>query len=88
VGLTCSTSAAVYISPYDAQKRVWIVDDHHPPRDLTSSRNDGKQLLQPSAGPTRRRDGQRISTADVSCVFARPASFYVPTATTARGWRS
>jgi hypothetical protein len=40
---------AVYISPYDAQKRVWIVDDHTHAIYIFS--NDGKQLLQTIGTP-------------------------------------
>jgi hypothetical protein len=40
---------AVYISPYDAQKRVWIVDDHTHAIYVFS--NDGKQLLQTIGTP-------------------------------------
>ena len=40
---------AVYISPYDAQKRVWIVDDHTHAIYIFS--NDGKQHLQTIGTP-------------------------------------
>jgi NHL repeat len=40
---------AVYISPYDAQKRVWVVDDHTHAIYIFS--NDGKQLLQTLGTP-------------------------------------
>ena len=40
---------AVYISPYDAQKRVWIVDDHTHAIYIFS--HDGKQLLQTIGTP-------------------------------------
>jgi DNA-binding beta-propeller fold protein YncE len=40
---------AVYISPYDAQKRVWVVDDHTHAIYIFS--HDGKQLLQTIGTP-------------------------------------
>jgi hypothetical protein len=40
---------AVYISPYDATKRVWVVDDHTHAIYIFS--NDGKQLLQTIGTP-------------------------------------
>jgi hypothetical protein len=40
---------SVYISPYDATKRVWIVDDHTHAIYIFS--NDGKQLLQTIGTP-------------------------------------
>jgi len=40
---------AVYISPYDAQKNVWIVDDHN--HALFKFSHDGKQLLQTIGTP-------------------------------------
>ena len=40
---------AVYISPYDAQKNVWIVDDHT--HAIYKFSNDGKQLLQTIGTP-------------------------------------
>jgi hypothetical protein len=40
---------AVYISPYDAQKRVWIVDDHTHAIYIFS--HDGKELLQTIGTP-------------------------------------
>jgi hypothetical protein len=53
---------AVYISPYDAQKRVWIVDDHTHAIYIFS--NDGKQHLQTIGTPN-------VSGADGSH-FNRP----------------
>src|SRR5499425_3303384 len=40
---------AVYISPYDAQKRVWVVDDHT--HAIYIFTHDGKQLLQTIGTP-------------------------------------
>src|SRR5262245_61483599 len=40
---------SIYISPYDAQKRVWVVDDHTHAIYIFS--NDGKQLLQTLGTP-------------------------------------
>jgi len=40
---------AIYISPYDAQKRVWVVDDHT--HAIYIFTNDGKQLLQTIGTP-------------------------------------
>jgi DNA-binding beta-propeller fold protein YncE len=40
---------AVYISPYDAQKHVWIVDDHT--HAIYKFTNDGKQLVQTIGTP-------------------------------------
>src|SRR3979490_646031 len=40
---------AVYISPYDAQKHVWIVDDHT--HAIYKFTNDGKQLVQTTGTP-------------------------------------
>jgi hypothetical protein len=40
---------AVYISPYDAQKNVWVVDDHT--HAIYKFSNDGKQLLQTIGTP-------------------------------------
>jgi hypothetical protein len=40
---------AIYISPYDAQKRVWVVDDHTHAIYIFS--HDGKQLLQTIGTP-------------------------------------
>jgi hypothetical protein len=40
---------AVYISPYDAQKHVWVVDDHT--HAIYKFTNDGKQLVQTIGTP-------------------------------------
>jgi hypothetical protein len=40
---------AVYISPYDAQKHVWIIDDHT--HAIYKFTNDGKQLVQTIGTP-------------------------------------
>jgi len=40
---------SVYVSPYDAQKYVWIVDDHS--HAIFKFTNDGKQLLQTIGTP-------------------------------------
>ena len=40
---------AIYISPYDPQKRVWVVDDHT--HSIYIFSNDGKQLLQTIGTP-------------------------------------
>ena len=40
---------AVYVSPYDAQKHVWIVDDHT--HAIYKFTNDGKQLVQTLGTP-------------------------------------
>jgi DNA-binding beta-propeller fold protein YncE len=66
---------AVYISPYDAEKRIWIVDDHTHAIYIFS--NDGKQLLQTIGTPN-------VSGADAThfnrptfIAWAPDASFYV-----------
>src|SRR5207237_9399643 len=41
---------AVYISPYDPDKRVWIVDDYR--HSIFIFSHDGKQLLQTIGEPT------------------------------------
>src|SRR5436190_10622925 len=40
---------AVYVSPYDAQKHVWVVDDHT--HAIYKFTNDGKQLVQTIGTP-------------------------------------
>jgi hypothetical protein len=40
---------AIYISPYDAQKHVWVVDDHT--HAIYKFTNDGKQLVQTIGTP-------------------------------------
>jgi len=40
---------AIYISPYDAQKHVWVVDDHT--HAIYKFSNDGKQLVQTIGTP-------------------------------------
>ena len=40
---------AIYISPYDAQKHVWVVDDHS--HAIYKFTNDGKQLVQTIGTP-------------------------------------
>ena len=50
----------IYISPYDPEKHVWIVDDHNDV--LYKFTNDGKQLLQ-TVG-TKGKRGQDASTFD------------------------
>ena len=40
---------AVYVSPYDAQKHVWVVDDHT--HAIYKFSNDGKQLVQTIGTP-------------------------------------
>jgi len=42
----------VYISPYDAQKHVWIVDDHS--HAIFKFTNDGKQLVQTIGTPNQK----------------------------------
>jgi hypothetical protein len=66
---------AVYVSPYDAEKHVWIVDDHT--HAIYKFTNDGKQLVQTIGTPN-------VSGADATH-FNRPTfmawlsdgSFYV-----------
>ncbi len=41
---------SVYVSPYDAQKHVWVVDDHM--HAIYKFTNDGKQLVQTIGTPT------------------------------------
>ena len=78
---------SVYISPYDMQKRVWVVDDNM--QAIYIFTHDGKQLAADDrhAGAGRRRC-DALQPADVSstgCPTARSSS---PTATRARASRS
>ena len=52
---------AVYISPYDAEKHVWVVDDHT--HAIYKFTNDGKQLVQRIGTPKRQAPTALTSTA-------------------------
>ena len=78
---------AVYISPYDPEKHVWVVDDHT--HAIYKFTNDGKQLVQTIGTPERagrRRDA--LQPADVHRRGCPTAPSSSPTATTARASRS
>ena len=61
---------AVYISPYDAQKHVWVVDDHT--HAIYKFTNDGKQLVQTIGTPNvPGADAHPLQPADVHGVDAR-----------------
>ena len=77
---------AVYISPYDADKYVWVVDDHM--HAIYKFTHDGKQLVQTIGTPNvPGADGTHFNrpTFMAGCPTA-PSS--LPTATTARALRS
>ena len=61
---------AVYVSPYDAQKHVWVVDDHT--HAIYKFTNDGKQLVQTLGTPNvPGADRDTFQPADVHGVDAR-----------------
>ena len=61
---------SVYVSPYDAQKYVWIVDDHS--HAIFKFTNDGKQTLADDRHTGQGRIGRRaLQSADVHVVAAR-----------------
>ncbi len=61
---------AVYISPYDPQKHVWVVDDHT--HAIYKFTNDGKQLVQTIGTPNvPGADAHALQPADVHGVDAR-----------------
>jgi DNA-binding beta-propeller fold protein YncE len=65
----------IYISPYDAEKHVWIVDDHNDV--LYKFTNDGKQLLQTIG--TKGKRGQDSMTFDrpTFMTFAPDGTMYI-----------
>ena len=66
---------AVYISPYDAEKRVWIVDDHTHAIYIFS--NDGKQHLQTIGTPNMPGADATHFNRPTFIAWAPDASFYV-----------
>ena len=60
---------AIYISPYDAEKRVWVVDDHN--HALFQFSHDGKTLLRRSAPWARRAPTPPFQPSDIHGVHAR-----------------
>ena len=66
---------AVYISPYDAEKRVWIVDDHTHAIYIFS--NDGSQLLQTIGTPNVPGADATHFNRPTFIAWAPDASFYV-----------
>jgi DNA-binding beta-propeller fold protein YncE len=66
---------AVYINPYDAQKHVWIVDDHN--HALFKFTNDGKQLVQTVGTPGQKgADGTHFNRPTFMA-WLPDSSFYV-----------
>ena len=66
---------AVYISPYDAEKRVWIVDDHTHAIYIFS--NDGKQHLQTIGTPNMPGADATHFNRPTFIAWAPDATFYV-----------
>ena len=66
---------AVYISPYDAEKRVWIVDDHTHAIYIFS--NDGKQHLQTIGTPNVPGADATHFNRPTFIAWASDATFYV-----------
>jgi sugar lactone lactonase YvrE len=60
---------AVYVSPYDAQKHVWIVDDHN--HAIFKFSADGKQLVQTIGTPGQKgNDGSHFNRPTFMSWFA------------------
>jgi len=66
---------AVYISPYDAEKRVWIVDDHT--HAIYIFNNDGSQHLQTIGTPNVPGADATHFNRPTFIAWAPDASFYV-----------
>jgi len=66
---------AVYISPYDAEKRVWIVDDHT--HAIYIFTNDGKQHLQTIGTPNMPGADATHFNRPTFIAWAPDATFYV-----------
>ncbi|SVA73782.1 uncharacterized protein METZ01_LOCUS126636 [marine metagenome] len=66
---------AVYISPYDPEKHVWIVDDYR--HAVFKFTNDGKQLVQTLGTPNERGDDQTHFYRPTFMAWLPDGSFFV-----------
>ena len=66
---------AVYISPYDAEKHVWIVDDYR--HSVFKFSNDGKQLLQTIGEPNVPGDDDSHFYRPTFMAWLPDGTFYV-----------
>jgi hypothetical protein len=77
---------SIYISPYDPQKHVWVVDDDT--HAIYKFTNDGKQLVQTIGTPGVPGADATTSTGRRFWRGCRMAPSLSLMATTARAWRS
>ncbi|MSO82424.1 MAG: hypothetical protein EXQ53_03890 [Acidobacteria bacterium] len=66
---------SVFISPYDAQKHVWIVDDYR--HAIFKFTNDGKTLLQTIGTPNEHASDDKHFFRPTFIAFQNDGSFYV-----------
>jgi hypothetical protein len=77
---------SVYINPYDAEKHVWIVDDHS--HAIFKFTHDGKTLVQTIGTPNKAGADATHFNRPTFLTWLPTARCSSPTATTARAWRS
>jgi len=66
---------SVFISPYDAQKNVWLVDDYR--HAIFKFTNDGKTLLQTIGTPNEHASDDKHFYRPTFMAFQNDGSFYV-----------
>jgi hypothetical protein len=66
---------AVYVNPWDAQKHVWIVDDHS--HAIFKMTNDGKQIVQTIGTPNQKGSDGAHFNRPTFLAFLPDSSFFV-----------
>ena len=66
---------AVYVNPWDAQKHVWIVDDHS--HAIFKMTNDGKQIVQTIGTPNQKGQDASHFNRPTFMAFLPDSSFFV-----------